>query len=117
MSVEDEKVLSHYRNSIQGVNHLQFKLLWIEDTGKFKNNFSQAKAVLLQLQRKLLTQPDVTLSSTRFGEKKYGLTSDIENMFFQNRTHPDDRDMLRILWFDQPNVQGVIAEFQFQVAP
>ena len=95
MSIEDEKVLSHYRNNIQevrlenGTNHLQFKLPWIED----------AKAVLLRLQRKLLSQPDVTLSSIllRFGEKKYGLASDIENMFFQIRIHTDDRYMLRIL--------------------
>ena len=44
MSIEDEKVLFHYRNSNQlenGKNYLQFKLPWIEDTGKLKNNFSQ----------------------------------------------------------------------------
>ena len=39
-----------------------------------------------------------TLSSIlRFGEKKYGLASNIKNMFFQIRIHPDDHDMLRIL--------------------
>ena len=53
----------------------------------------------------------------RFGEKKYGLASDIANMFFQIRIHPEDRDVLRVLWFDQPNMQGDVATFQFQVAP
>ena len=75
-SIEDEKILSHYRNSIQevqlenGENHLQFNLPWIEDTGKLKNK------PILQLQRKLLSQPDVTFSSIllRFGEKKCGFS-------------------------------------------
>ena len=60
-----------------------------------------------------------TLSSIllRFGERKYGLISDIKNMFFQIRIHPDDRDMLRILWFDKPDMQGDIVAYQFQVAP
>ena len=65
MSIKEENVLSHYHNSIQevqlenGENHLQFKHPWIEDTSKLKNNFSKTKAVLLQLQGKLLLQPDV----------------------------------------------------------
>ena len=38
-------------------------------------------------------------------------------MFFQIRIHPEDRDGLRVLLFDQPNMQGDVATFQFQVAP
>ena len=53
----------------------------------------------------------------RFGEKRYGLASDISNMFFQIRIHTDDQDMLRILWFDQPNMNGNITKYKFQVAP
>ena len=52
-----------------------------------------------------------------FGEKRYGLASDISNMFFQIRIHTDDQDMLRILWFDQPNMRGNITKYKFQVAP
>ena len=33
----------------------------------------------------------------RFCEHKYGVTSDITNMFFQIQIAPEDRDMLRIL--------------------
>ena len=39
----------------------------------------------------------------RFGEKRYGLASDISNIFsngFQIRIHTGDQDMLRILWLD-----------------
>ena len=45
----------------------------------------------------------------RFGEKKYGLASELRILFFQIRIHSDDRDMLRILWFDQPDLQGDIV--------
>ena len=45
----------------------------------------------------------------RFGEKKYGIASDISNMFFQIRFHEGDRNMLRILWFDEPNMQGEVT--------
>ena len=38
-------------------------------------------------------------------------------MFFQIQISSEDRDMLRILWFDGPDMQGDIAAFQFQVAP
>ena len=53
----------------------------------------------------------------RFYEHKYGVASDITNMFFQIQIAPEDRDMLRILWFDGPDMQGDIAAFQFQVVP
>ena len=53
----------------------------------------------------------------RFGEKKYGLAGDMANMFFQIRIDPADRDMLRILWFSQPEMKGELVAYQFQVAP
>ena len=53
----------------------------------------------------------------RFGEKRYGIAADISNMFFQIRVHPGDQDMLRILWFDEPNMQEKVKAFKFQVAP
>ena len=53
----------------------------------------------------------------RFGERQFGIAGDVANMFFQIRVHPDDCDMLRVLWFDQPDMGGNIAKFRFQVAP
>ena len=52
-----------------------------------------------------------------FGEKKYGIAGDIANMFFQINIAPEDQDMLRILWFDGPGMQGDVAVYRFQVAP
>ena len=51
----------------------------------------------------------------RFGEKDMALQA-ILPTYFQIGIHPNDRDMLRALWFDQPNIQGDVATFQFQVA-
>ena len=53
----------------------------------------------------------------RFGERKHGIAGDIANMFFQIRIAPEDRDMLRILWFSESDMQGHVVAFQFQVAP
>ena len=53
----------------------------------------------------------------RFGERKHGIAGDIANMFFQIRFVPKDRDMLRILWFSESDMQGHVVAFQFQVAP
>ena len=52
----------------------------------------------------------------RFGERKYGIASDISNMFFQIHIHAEDQDMLRILWFNQPNMEGEFTVYKFQVA-
>ena len=49
----------------------------------------------------------------RFGEKRYGIAADISNMFFQIRVYPGDQDMLRILWFVEPNMQGKVKAFKF----
>ena len=70
----------------------------------------------------MLTRGPIFLQSLqsilfRFGEKKYGVASDISNMFFQIRIHEGDRDMLRILWFDEPNMRGKVTQFRFLVAP
>ena len=53
----------------------------------------------------------------RFGERKHGIAGNIANMFFQIRIAPEDRDMLRILWFSESDMQGHVVAFQFQVAP
>ena len=53
----------------------------------------------------------------RLGERKHGIAGDIANMFFQIRIAPEDRDMLRILWFSESDMQGHVVAFQFQVAP
>ena len=71
---------------------------------------------------KLLSRGPIFMQSLRsilirFGEKKYGLAGDIANMFFQIRIDPADRDMLRILWFSQPEMKGELVAYQFQVAP
>ena len=53
----------------------------------------------------------------RFGERRYGIASDVCNMFFQIRIHPNDRNMLQILWFAKPNMEGDVVTYYFQVAP
>lgn len=53
----------------------------------------------------------------RFGERRCGIAGDIANMFFQIRIAPEDRDMLRILWFSGPGMEGDVIAFRFQVAP
>ena len=53
----------------------------------------------------------------RFGERQFGVAGDIANMFFQIRIAPEDRDLLRILWFTDSDMKGNTPAFQFQVAP
>ena len=71
---------------------------------------------------KLLNRGPIFMQSLRsilirFGERQYGVAGDIANMFFQIRIAPEDRDMLRILWFSEPDMNGDVAAFEFQVAP
>ena len=201
MSINDEKVLEHYQNTIQevrlsnGETHLQFTLPWARTPELMKDNYEQAKSALLGLRRKLENSPDlltkycekiegaikeghlvrlpeevrrqemqdmskpryyiphfhtnqskfrvvydaareyrgVSLNSLlergpifmqslrsillRFGEQKHAIAGDITNMFFQIRIAPEDRHMLRILWFEKPGMQGDIADYEFCVAP
>ena len=195
LSSRDESVLSQYRDTVRevqredGKTHLEFKLLWLDDPAKMKNNYAQAKTALLRLKKKLESQPEVkekycqkiqaaiskdhiekipddpdedskmkyfipyfntsqakfrvvynaareyheislngmvvrgpiflqSIQSIlfRFGEKKYGIASDISDMFFQIRIHEGNRDMLRILWLDEPNMQGEVTQFRFLVS-
>ena len=53
----------------------------------------------------------------RFGERQYGIAGDIANMFFQIQIAPEDRDMIRILWFSESDMKGDVVAYQFQVAP
>ena len=71
---------------------------------------------------KLLNRGPIFMQSlrsilVRFGERKHGVAGDIANMFFQIRIDPADRDMLRILWFSEPEMKGEVVAYQFQVAP
>ena len=79
-----------------------------EYRGVFLNDMLERGPIFMQSLRSILI---------RFCEHKYGVVSDITNMFFQIQIAPEDRDMLRILWFDGPDMQGDIAAFQFQIAP
>ena len=47
----------------------------------------------------------------------HGIFGDIANMFFQIRIAPEDQDMLQILWFDGPGLQGNVVVYRFQVVP
>ena len=201
MSRVDEAVLKRYQDTVQlvtldnGESHLQFSLPWARDPAIMRENYQQAKNVLLKLRGKLEGQPELaakycekietaidkghivrvpdkvlqeedknpskpryyiphfntsqskfrvvydaareyhgislngllercpifmqSLRSIliRFGEKMHGIAGDIANMFFQIRIAPEDRDMLRILWFDGPELQGNVVVYRFQVAP
>ena len=52
-----------------------------------------------------------------FGEKMHGIDGDIAKMFCLIRIAPEDQDMLRILRFDGPELQGNIEVYCVQVAP
>jgi len=65
MSRVDEKVLEGYKNSVKlvtldnGEPHLQFNLPWAHDPAIMKDNYWQAKNVLLRLRSKLESQPEL----------------------------------------------------------
>ena len=96
----------------------------LQDTTKQQNyiphfNTSQAKVcVVYDAAReyhsvslnKLLNRGPVLMQSLRsilirFGERQYGIAGDIANMFFQIRIAPEDRDMIRILWFSESDIK------------
>ena len=108
----------------------------LQDTTKQQNyiphfNTSQAKfRVVYDAAReyhgvslnKLLNRGPILMQSLRsilirFGERQYGIAGDIANMFFQIRIAPEDRDMIRILWFSESDMKGDVVAYQFQVAP
>ena len=77
----------------------------------YNNNYSQT------LHRGPIFMQSLRAILIRFGERKHGIAGDIANMFFQIRIAPEDRDMLRILWFSESDMQSQVVAFQFQVAP
>ena len=51
----------------------------------------------------------------RFREYEYAITGDIKSMFFQIRIAPQDRDMLRIIFYN--NQTSSYDHYRFKVAP
>jgi len=89
---------------------------------KFRVVYDAAREYQGMSLNKLLNRGPIFMQSLRsilirFGERQYGIAGDIKNMFFQIRIAAKDRDMLRILWFSDPDMKGSIAAYQFQVAP
>ena len=62
MSRVDEEVMENYQNNVElvtlesGEAHLQFKLPWSRNPVIKKDNYGQAKSVLLRLRDKLRSQ-------------------------------------------------------------
>ena len=50
----------------------------------------------------------------RFREFKYAITGGIKSMYFQILVHPKDRDMLRVVFYDE---NGVLQHYRFRVMP
>ena len=50
----------------------------------------------------------------RFRQFKYAITADIKSMYFQILVHPKDRDMLRVIFYDE---DGTIRHYRFRVMP
>ena len=65
MSRVDEVVLRNYEENVQlitlsdGKSHLQFSLSWSRDPAIMKDNYSQARDVLLRLKNKLSSRPEL----------------------------------------------------------
>ena len=85
---------------------------------KFRVVYDAAREYRGVLLNKFLCRGPIFMQSLRailirFGERKHGIAGDIANMFFQIRIAPEDRDMLRILWFSESDMQGHVVAFQF----
>ena len=58
---------------------------------------------------------DITGIIARFRMNKYAMTTDIEKAFLQVELHPDDRDVTRFLWFEDPtNPDSTLATYRFR---
>ena len=72
MSRTNEAVLKKYQDSVKlvtldnGEHHLQFNLLWARNPIVMRDNYQQAKNVLVRLRRKLQNQPEL---SAKYCEK------------------------------------------------
>ena len=71
------------------------------------------------LNKQLLQGPDLTNSLlgvlTRFRQDKVALMSDIEGMFSQVLVPKEDRDLLRLLWWDGGDTQKPLTEYRMKV--
>ncbi|XP_038073045.1 uncharacterized protein LOC119741365 [Patiria miniata] len=67
----------------------------------------------------LLQGPDLTNSLigvlTRFRQDQVALMSDIEGMFSQVLVPRDDRDLLRLLWWDNGDIKKPLTEYRMKV--
>ena len=71
------------------------------------------------LNAELLQGPDLTSSLigvvTRFRKEPIVIMADIESMFHQVQVPPDDRDLLRFLWWPKGDIQQLPAEYRMKV--
>ena len=89
---------------------------------KFRVVYDAAREYKGMSLNKLLNRGPIFMQSLRsillrFGETTHAIAGDISNIFFQIRIAPEDRDMLRILWFSEPEMKGEVVAYKFQVAP
>lgn len=71
------------------------------------------------LNAQLLQGPDLTSSLigvvTRFRREPVVIMADIESMFHQVQVPPDDRDLLRFLWWPKGDMKQLPAEYRMKV--
>lgn len=78
-----------------------------------------AKCEGTSLNDHLLTGPDLTNTLTgvlcRFREHHIAITCDVEKMFHRFHVHPDDRDFMRFLWWENGNTEVELQEYRMRV--
>ena len=106
--LKDANKLQYY---IPHFNTAQSKFRVVYDAareyqGVSLNNLLNRGPIFMQSLRSILI---------RFGERQYGVAGDNANMFFQIRIAPEDRDLLRILWFSDPDMKGGCSSTGFKI--
>ena len=68
------------------------------------------------LNQQLLQGPDQTNQLTgvliQFREELVATVADVEAMFYQVLMEPEDRDVLRFLWWSNPDLSGEMEEYR-----
>ena len=71
------------------------------------------------LNKQLLQGPDLTNQLIgvliRFRQERVAVTADIESMFYQVRIPPEQRRLVRFLWWEDGNIDGQLLDYQMCV--
>ena len=117
--IPDDELARDLQNTDKNQNYIPH---FNTSQAKFRVVYDAAREYHGVSLNKLLNRGPILMQSLRsilirFGERQFGIAGDITNMFFQIQIAPEDRDMIRILWFSEPDMKGEVVAYQFQVAP